>query len=267
MPATIDKYTFAVAFGLTPLEAIKFLEKKGYKFTWSWREQIKLNHAQAFTVAKAMRMDILQDIRAMLHKALDVGLTYKQFQKTLTPTLQSKGWWGRKIVRGESVMLGSPHRLRTIYKTNMQSAFSSGRWEAMWKNQNNRPYLQYIAIDDGVTRQHHFALNGQIRAITDSFWDIYYPPNGYNCRCRARPLNRRQAENKVSKDIPTDAKGKKILPDEGFDRNIGKQHMAWQPDVADYDKDIWHAGESLKYNPIVLPNTNGNNTSKKEGNK
>ncbi|MEX7491554.1 phage head morphogenesis protein, partial [Acinetobacter baumannii] len=90
----------------------------------------------AFTVAKVARMDLLQDIRQSLISAMQQGQTLEQWKASITPVLQDKGWWGKKTVinpegREQEVQLGSPRRLRTIYDTNMQSAFAAGRYKAM----------------------------------------------------------------------------------------------------------------------------------------
>ena len=34
------------------------------------------------------------DIREMVQKALEEGITFHEFQKELRPKLKSKGWWG-----------------------------------------------------------------------------------------------------------------------------------------------------------------------------
>ena len=51
-------------FGLPPAEAIKWFESKGYKLGFDWRDTWRDEHAWAFTVAKAMQLDLLGDIPA-----------------------------------------------------------------------------------------------------------------------------------------------------------------------------------------------------------
>lgn len=45
--------------------------------------------------------------------------------------------------------------------------------------------LQYRTASDGLVRPEHAALEGVTLPPSDKFWDEYYPPNGWNCRCTA----------------------------------------------------------------------------------
>jgi uncharacterized protein with gpF-like domain len=59
-----------------------------------WAEE----HALAFTVAKAMSIDLLAEIRAAVDAAMAEGQTLEQFRQALTPLLIARGWWGRREV-------------------------------------------------------------------------------------------------------------------------------------------------------------------------
>ena len=175
-----------------------YLESKGLRVTFNWQEMLDEAHARAFTAAKAMRLDVLRDIRSGLLDALREGKTLRQFQDQLTPLLQSKGWWGKQIVVGsdgqaQQVQLGSPHRLKTIYQTNLQSAYMAGRAKAQMEA-GAFPYLMYVAVMDGRTRPSHAALNGRIWRKDDPVWQTLFPPNGFNCRCRTRALTAGQMQ-------------------------------------------------------------------------
>ena len=249
------------AMGLQPEAAIAYFKAKGYELTWDWFEMWQEAHAEAFTVAKVLRMDVLQDIRESVQKSLVEGLPLSQFKKDLMPKLARRGW-GPEGVDPETLQLADPRRLRTIYETNMQVAYSAGRYKAAIKNIDNRPYWQYVAVMDDRTRIEHGALNGQVFRYDDPFWNSFYPPNGFRCRCRVRTLDQEDIKDrglfietskgkldKVEKLVSvktgelidvtqyTDPlTGIKISPDVGWDYNPGK--AAYKPDLKKYDKDI-----------------------------
>ena len=187
-----DPAVLQALFDQPPEEAIAYLKSKGLRITFNWAEMLDEAHARGLTVAKAMRLDVLRDIRTGLLDALATGKTMQQFEKELTPLLQAKGWWGKQIVvdaqgQAQQVQLGSPRRLKTIYQTNMQSAYMAGRARAQ-QAADAFPYLMYVAVMDGRTRPSHAALNGKIWRKDDPVWSVIYPPNGFNCRCRTRAL-------------------------------------------------------------------------------
>lgn len=181
-------------FGMEPAAAVAYLKAKGYAITWNWQEMRDAAHDRAFTVAKAMRLDVLSDIRAALETALQDGQTLAQFVARLQPVLEAHGWWGKQVIvdgagSAELVQLGSPRRLRTIYQTNLQSSYMAGRKAAMEESTESHPYWRYVAILDGKTRPSHRALSGKVYRHDDPVWASIYPPNGFNCRCRVSALS------------------------------------------------------------------------------
>ncbi|GFK94432.1 hypothetical protein NNJEOMEG_02277 [Fundidesulfovibrio magnetotacticus] len=192
MPQPVN---LSFAMGLPPKDAVAYFESKGHRITWDWKEMDQAAHAQGFTVAKAAQLAVLQDIREAARAALNEGKTEAWFLKHLEPKLCEKGWWGKQPMvdprTGEErrVQLGSPARLRLIYRQNMQTAFMAGRYKQMLENADARPWWQYVAILDGKTRPAHKILNGRTFRYDDPFWSSHYPPNGFNCRCRVRALS------------------------------------------------------------------------------
>ncbi|WP_419057178.1 phage minor head protein [Kluyvera georgiana] len=184
----------AYAARLPPKEAVSYFRAKGHNVTWNWYEQLTDAHARAFTVAKAVRLDVLNTIRDEVDRAVHDGITRQEFTRTLAPRLQKLGWWGKQIVvdtegNAKEIELGSPRRLATIYNVNMRTAYNSGRYAQMMNNVEDYPFWQYVAVMDGRTRPEHAALNGLVFRYDDPFWKTHYPPNGWNCRCRVRALS------------------------------------------------------------------------------
>ncbi|HAV4482723.1 TPA: phage head morphogenesis protein [Acinetobacter baumannii] len=211
-------------FELPPSDAISYLEKKGFKIGWDWHETLDNAHSRAFTVAKVARMDLLQDIRQSLISAMQQGQTLEQWKASITPTLQSKGWWGKKTVinpegREQEVQLGSPRRLRTIYDTNMQSAFAAGRYKAMMAGSETRPYWEWRHITISNPRKQHVALDGRLFRFDDPFWNVAYPPSEWGCKCRVIARSAREVEGKEI--LSGEGNESDIYERVGVDRNTG----------------------------------------------
>lgn len=235
-------------------EAIDHFRKKGYAIGFSWRDVWKEEHAVAFTVAKAMRIDLLEDIRGAVDTAIAKGISVGEFKKQLRPILEAKGWWGRKDIEdpetGElrPATLGSNRRLKTIYDTNMRMAHSAGRWERAQRLKDRRPYLRYVAVQDERTRQTHRGWHDTVLPVDDPFWDTHYPPNGWRCRCTVQQLSDRDLTrfgHKVSprapdlgtRDVVDRRRGEvhrvPVGIDPGFDYNVGKARLrAYTPPPA-----------------------------------
>lgn len=240
----------ALALNLPPERAVEYLQAKGLRITAGWRDMVPAAHAGAFTVAGVLKGEVLQDIRTALEDALASGQSYDQFLKALRPQLKAKGWWGiphdpetGEVLQGRAM---TPHRLRTVYQTNMQSSYMAGRYKAQLENADQRPYWQYVAILDNRTRPRHRALAGRIFRYDDPIWGVLYPPNGYRCRCRVVALSQGEFEADggllsnggdflEAREIPVGKDGQTVWvtgykdpqtgewfsPDPGFDNNPG----------------------------------------------
>ena len=74
------------------------------------------------------------------------------------------------------------HYLRAEYNFVQSSAEMAAKWERFTED-GDRYNLQYRTAGDGKVRPEHAALNGVTLPSSDPFWEEYYPPNGWNCRC------------------------------------------------------------------------------------
>ena len=249
-------------FSLQPDAAIAYLEQKGIQVSWDWQDMLDDAHATAFTVAKTMKMDVIDDIYSAVVKSVENGQTLQQFNNELAPVLQRKGWWGKKEVANpdtgepQTVRLGSPYRLKTIYLTNMQSAYMAGRYVAMREAVDTHPYWEYVAIMDTRTRPSHAALNGMVYEADDPVWNSMYPPLDFRCRCRVRALSESSGRSRVLTspsletkyvDIGTNeytgevrhaartgirVSGEFIAPSPGFNANQGKSMLSRMASIA-----------------------------------
>lgn len=74
------------------------------------------------------------------------------------------------------------HYLRAEYNFVQSSAQMAAKWE-QFSEDGDRYNLQYRTAGDSKVRPEHAALNGVTLPPSDPFWQTYYPPNGWNCRC------------------------------------------------------------------------------------
>ena len=112
----------------------------------------------------------------------------------LEPLLRKKGWWGKQTVVGPDgrpriVKLGSPRRLKTIFRTNLRVSASAARWERIQDRKDRFPYLMYDAVNDSRTRPQHLEWDGLVLPVDHPFWKTHGPPNGWGCRCILRQLS------------------------------------------------------------------------------
>lgn len=185
---------------LPPAEAIDYFRQKGYRIGFDYRDIWQQEHQAAFTVAKAMQIDLLQDIRAQVDAALVNGSTFAAFKDALMPNLVKQGWWGRQMmadpVSGESteVQLGSPRRLKVIYDTNLRTAHAEGQWARIQEVKETLPFLMYDHTPSAHERKEHKAWDGLVLPVDDPWWLAHYPVKAWGCKCRAVQVGQRQLD-------------------------------------------------------------------------
>lgn len=89
--------------------------------------------------------------------------------------------------------------LKTEYDTAVNSATLAARWTEF----NDQDLLVFRTVGDRRVREEHRKLEGIKKPKGDPFWDTYYPPLSWNCRCTVEVVNR----GKITPDdhIPGDA--------------------------------------------------------------
>ena len=110
---------------------------------------------------------------------------------------------------------GTSDRAKTEQVQIALSVQAAEEWEQLWEDRDNFPNLRYVAVGDENTRESHRALSGIVKPIGDPFWDTYYPPIAYRCRCTVR---QESGEVAITQNLP------KNLPkiDKGLGHNPGK---------------------------------------------
>lgn len=102
--------------------------------------------------------------------------------------------------------------LQAEYQTAKQAALHGANWQVYQRDITLYPNLQYKTQKDERVRQEHSILEGIIAPINSAFWQEYYPPNGWRCRCYVV-----QTAQEPTKEIPS--KITQVKPE--FKINVG----------------------------------------------
>lgn len=172
-----------------PEEILAWFRSKKLEPSFDYRDVWKEQHVTAFTVAKAMDLDILSDIKQAVDESIEKGIPFQEFKKNLANVLDKKGWWGKKEMvdpkTGEKkiVQLGSVPRLRKIFDTNLRTARAAGKWQRIVEAKKTHPYLLRRL---GAAKEHrplHVKQDGLCLPVEHPHWKKGYPPDGWGCMC------------------------------------------------------------------------------------
>lgn len=210
-------------------DAIAFLKEKKALTTEEYRSLDDESRAKAFTVSGYTSLEVLQEFLDCLEKAIEEGTTKEQFREDMSRFLEEHGYEGI-----------NPWKSDNIFRTNIQTAFNAGHYKSMTEKSvlKLRPYWQYKTAGDGDVRESHAQMADKVYRADDPIWDIWYPPNGFRCRCMVVSLTRNQVESRglrVESKMPynvdfSTGEIKPVFPDKGFSNNPAKS--MWKPDMS-----------------------------------
>jgi SPP1 gp7 family putative phage head morphogenesis protein len=201
--------------GVMPKEALEYFRKKKLAPDLDLAEVWGEEHDLAFTVAGVADEDLLAELQRAIDKAIEKGVTFREFANQLDEVLVTLGW-----ARPDKA--SPPRRLKTVYETNMRVARAAGQWDRITRTaENGRAYLEYSLGPAVHHRPEHEAWAGTVLRYDDAWWSSHFPPNGYGCKCRVRQISDREAERKgISEAAPAGE------PDPGWERNPGASRGA-----------------------------------------
>ena len=225
-------------------EAVAFLKGKAALPDEVYGRLSSESRAKAFTVSGYTSLVVLQEFLGCLTKAAEEGTTKEQFREDMDRFLTDHGYGGI-----------DPWHSDNIFRTNMQTALNAGHYEGMTDEtvMKLRPYWRYRTAGDGHVRESHAAMEGRVYRADDPIWDIWYPPNGFRCRCLVVSLSKKQVERmglRVEKDPPMDVdystgEIRPKFPDKGFSNNPAKS--TWKPDMAGISPELRKIFRQRKY--------------------
>lgn len=221
------------SFQKEPTAVYEYLQSKNAEIHFDYDEIIHDAHKKTFTIAKMTDLDLLKDMQNSLAQAFKEGTPFEEWKQSVKPMLAKKGWLGKIRVKdpksGEEkeIYVGN-RRLKTIYDTNMRTAYAKARYESQMKSSGE--YFRYTAVLDSKTRPTHRKLHGTTLPKNDKFWDTNYPPNGWNCRCKVQVLTEAEVR----------ARGITPLADGSFLPNVAQDDFAYNPGKMDRLDEIFN---------------------------
>ena len=185
---------------------------------------------KAFTVAGVAQLDMVTEVWRAIDRALDEGTTLADFKKAVGEHLKSV-WQGTVAAPGS--------RIETIFRTNVQLAYSAGRYEQALEVKDERPYWMFDAVLDSRTSDICETCDGTVCPADDPWWRTHQPPLHHNCRSSLTTLTPEQAgERGVSRRAPA------VRASDGFGQPPSRDE--WEPDAGDYPRELWSTFKSKR---------------------
>lgn len=104
----------------------------------------------------------------------------------------------------------------------------------LWNDLEEDDELQYRTMQDNKVREDHRALDGTTLPKSDPFWELYYPPNGWNCRCTAKPVRKGKYKRSSSKSAIAKGNAATNLPKQQIFRTNPGITLNLMPDKHPY---------------------------------
>lgn len=188
-----------------------------------WDAMSQEARRKAFTVAGVTKADLLTQVHEAIAKAIKEGTGLAQFKKDVRAKLLSA--WGEQVAN-------PAWRIETISRTNVQNAYSAGRWKQMTHPtiRKVRPYMMFDAVMDNRVSHICEKLDGTVLPTEEWEKRGLVPPLHFNCRSALRSLRKSQAEkqDKFGEEPPD------VQAQDGF----GSPVVEWKPDATKYPPGI-----------------------------
>jgi SPP1 gp7 family putative phage head morphogenesis protein len=182
----------------------------------------------AFSLARVEGMAAVDAVKKSLDESFKDGQTFREWRKGVNKVFEAAGWTPL-----------SPWHLENVFRTNLMSVYSAGKYEFCQTADNVVAY-EYSTVGDERVRSSHAAMDGKVYDKDNPIWNTWMPPNGYQCRCTVIPITKAYAEAnglKFNKNVP---KGAVVDPD-----------FSGLPTLANYNKQLLGAAGVQVAKPVA----------------
>lgn len=203
-------------------EAVDYFKKKINIPTKRWNSLKGAMHTRAFTVAGAMRADILLDFRNAVDRAIEKGDSLQDFRDNFYK-IASK--WRAADPSFDAKMEKPKYgawRSKVIYQTNMLTAAAAAQERQARAMPDVFTHAKYVCMMRPGSREEHKHWNGTVLPVNDPWWEKHSPPNGFGCLCEKEFISKYEmdrGDEKVTR-APTAANDTRNIG-ENWDYSIG----------------------------------------------
>lgn len=180
-------------------EAVDYFRQKINLPTRRWNDLEGAMHTRAFTVAGAMRADILLDFRKAVDRAIEKGDSLQDFRNNFYDI--AKKW--RAADPSFDAKMEKPKygawRSKVIYQTNMVTAAAAAQERQARAMPDVFTHAKYICQMLPGSRDEHKAWNGTVLPVNDPWWEKHSPPNGFGCLCEKEFISKYEMDAGMEK--------------------------------------------------------------------
>ncbi len=120
-----------------------------------------------------------QETQRAYFDALDKGATENQATRAALRRFRTLGFDG-----------SASNKMKTTYTTAIYGAYAEGLYDASQDNPDIIGYRYWTQEDERVRNPEHTQFQGVTMPKDNPFWQLYWPPICWNCRCYIQPLKR-----------------------------------------------------------------------------
>lgn len=180
-------------------EAVDYFKKKINLPTKRWNDLEGAMHTRAFTVAGAMRADILLDFRKAVDAAIEKGESLQDFRDRFY-NIASK--WRESDPSFDEKMQKPKYgawRSKVIYQTNILTSAAAAQERQARAMPDVFTHAKYVCMMMPTSREQHKAWNGTVLPVNDPWWEKHSPPNGFGCLCEKEFISKYEMDSGIEK--------------------------------------------------------------------
>lgn len=177
---------------------------------------VEVYKRHGFSLVRAAEQETVRRVQATIAKALRLGTA----ADPATAAVEALGDWSRAYAG-------------TVFRNAQTSAYTAGIFRELRDPDVSAVIgaLELHTAGDNDVRRNHKAADGLVAAPDDPIWHRCAPPNGHNCRCGLRFVDRGELERRGL--LGSDGRVRRASLPRGFYRDPG--FVGGRPDLSIYE--------------------------------